>query len=63
MGRQLAVQLTRHGCHLALSESVQNNKRRVLVGWDAIVLDKVQRLFPAAYAVIVGVILRRTYNR
>jgi short-subunit dehydrogenase len=44
-------------------KSVQNNKRRVLVGWDAIVLDKVQRLFPAAYAVIVGMILRRTYNR
>jgi short-subunit dehydrogenase len=43
--------------------SVRNNKRRVLVGWDAIVLDKVQRLFPAAYAVIVGMILRRTYNR
>jgi short-subunit dehydrogenase len=40
--------------------AVRRNKRRVLVGRDAIVLDKVQRLFPAAYAVIVGMILRRT---
>ena len=44
-------------------KAVRHNKRRVLVGWDAIVLDKVQRLFPAAYAVIIGMIIRRAYRR
>jgi short-subunit dehydrogenase len=44
-------------------KAVQHDKRRVLVGWDAVVLDKVQRLFPAAYAVIIGMIIRRTYKR
>jgi len=43
-------------------KAVQRNKRRVLVGWDAIALDKVQRLLPAAYAVVVRMMLRRTYN-
>lgn len=43
-------------------KAVQHDKRRVLVGWDAIVLDKIQRLFPAAYTVIIGMILRRTYQ-
>ena len=42
--------------------AVQRNERRVLVGRDAIVLDKVQRLLPAAYAAIIGMILRRTYK-
>ena len=44
-------------------KAVRHNKRRVLVGWDAVVLDKVQRLFPAAYAVIIGMIIRRVYRR
>jgi short-subunit dehydrogenase len=44
-------------------KAVQRDKRRVLVGRDAIVLDKVQRLLPAAYAVIIGMIIRRTYRR
>jgi len=43
-------------------KGVQHNRRRVLVGWDAIALDKVQRLFPAAYAVVVGLMLRRTHK-
>jgi short-subunit dehydrogenase len=43
-------------------KAVQRDKRRVLVGLDAIVLDKVQRLFPAAYAPIVGMIFRHTYK-
>jgi short-subunit dehydrogenase len=43
-------------------KAVQRDKRRVLVGWDAIVLDKVQRLFPAGYTVIIGMLLRRTYK-
>jgi short-subunit dehydrogenase len=43
-------------------KAVRHNKRRVLVGLDAIVLDKVQRLFPAGYAVIIGMMLRRTYK-
>jgi short-subunit dehydrogenase len=47
----------------AILKAVRHNKRRVLVGWDAIVLDKIQRLFPAAYAVIIGMIIRRTYKR
>jgi short-subunit dehydrogenase len=42
--------------------AVRHNKRRVLVGKDAIVLDKIQRLFPAAYAVFIGMIVRRTYK-
>jgi len=43
-------------------KAVQRNRRRVLVGRDAIVLDKVQRLFPSAYAVVIGMIVRRTYD-
>jgi len=43
-------------------KGVRHNKRRVLVGLDAIVLDKVQRLFPEGYAVIIGMMLRRTYK-
>jgi short-subunit dehydrogenase len=43
--------------------AVRHDKRRVLVGRDAIVLDKVQRLFPAAYMVLIGMLLRRTYKR
>lgn len=34
-----------------------------LAGHGPVVLDKVQRLFPVAYAALIGVILRRTYNR
>jgi short-subunit dehydrogenase len=44
-------------------KAVQHNKRRVLVGRDAIVLDKVQRLLPSGYAAIVGMLVRRTYQR
>jgi short-subunit dehydrogenase len=44
-------------------KAVRRDRRRVLVGRDAIVLDKVQRLFPSAYAVIIRMILRRTYGR
>jgi short-subunit dehydrogenase len=43
-------------------KAVRHNRRRVLVGLDAIVLDKVQRLFPAGYAVIIGMLLRRAYK-
>jgi short-subunit dehydrogenase len=43
-------------------KAVRHNERRVLVGLDAIVLDKVQRLFPAGYAVIIGMMLRRAYK-
>jgi short-subunit dehydrogenase len=43
-------------------KAVQLNKRRVLVGRDAIVLDKIQRLFPSAYAPVIGMLFRRTYN-
>jgi short-subunit dehydrogenase len=43
-------------------KAVQRNRRRVLVGRDAIVLDKVQRLFPSGYAVVIGMIVRRTYD-
>jgi short-subunit dehydrogenase len=43
-------------------KAVRHNQRRVLVGRDAIVLDKVQRLFPAAYAVIIGLMVRHTYK-
>lgn len=42
--------------------AVRRDKRRVLVGKDAIVLDKIQRLFPAAYAIFIGMIVRRTYK-
>ena len=42
--------------------AVKGNKRRVLIGPDAALLDKVQRLFPAAYPVIVGMLIRRTYK-
>ena len=44
-------------------KAVQHDKRRVLVGRDAIVLDKVQRLLPSGYAAIVGMLVRRTYQR
>jgi short-subunit dehydrogenase len=44
-------------------KAVQRNKRRVLVGRDAIVLDKVQRLLPSGYAAIIGMMVRRTYQR
>jgi short-subunit dehydrogenase len=47
----------------AILNAVRHDKRRVLVGRDAIVLDKVQRLFPAAYMVLIGMLLRRTYKR
>jgi short-subunit dehydrogenase len=47
---------------VTILEAVKRNKRRVLVGWDAIVLDKVQRLFPAAYGVIISMLVRRTYK-
>lgn len=42
--------------------AVQRNKRRVLVGPDAVVLDKIQRLFPSAYAGVIRVLVRRTYG-
>ena len=44
-------------------KAVQQDRRRVLIGRDAIVLDKVQRLFPEAYAVFIGMIIRRKYKR
>ena len=48
---------------VTILKAVQHNKRRVLVGRDAIVLDKVQRLLPSGYAVIIGMLVRRTYKR
>ena len=42
-------------------KAVLRNRRRVLVGRDAAVLDKIQRLFPAGYAVLVEKIHRRTH--
>ena len=51
MGRELAIPLAGHRCHLAPA------------GRDAIELDKAQRLLPAAYTVIIGVLARRRYQR
>jgi NAD(P)-dependent dehydrogenase (short-subunit alcohol dehydrogenase family) len=38
---------------------VLRNKRRVLIGGDAQLLDKVQRLFPTSYHVLTNFIIRR----
>ncbi len=38
---------------------VLRNKRRVLIGRDAQLLDKVQRLFPTSYHVLTNFIIRR----
>lgn len=43
-------------------KAVENDRRRVLVGPDAVVLDKLQRLFPSGYAVVVESIHRRTHK-
>jgi hypothetical protein len=43
---------------VTILKAVRRDRRRVLVGWDAVVLDKVQRLFSSAYAVSVGAGLR-----
>jgi short-subunit dehydrogenase len=43
-------------------KAVRHNKRRVLIGRDAVVLDKIQRLFPSAYAPIIGMMFRHTYK-
>lgn len=39
--------------------AVERNQRRVLVGPDAVLLDKLQRLLPSAYQPLVGFIMRR----
>ena len=33
---------------------VENNKRRILVGWDAKIMDFIVRMFPASYEKIMG---------
>ncbi|MBO9663322.1 SDR family oxidoreductase [Dokdonella sp.] len=43
-------------------KAVRNNRRRVLVGPDAVVLDKIQRLFPSGYAAVVESLHRRTHK-
>ncbi|MFM0503533.1 SDR family NAD(P)-dependent oxidoreductase [Paraburkholderia caffeinilytica] len=42
--------------------AVRQNKRRVLVGKDAVLLDKIQRVFPSAYAGVIRLMMRRTYG-
>ncbi|OUR89084.1 hypothetical protein A9Q81_22455 [Gammaproteobacteria bacterium 42_54_T18] len=61
IGRALAVELSKHGCVLALADvdakglektaemvvqGILKNKKRVLVGTDAVVMDILTRLFP-----------------
>jgi len=43
-------------------KAVLHNRRRVLVGRDAVVLDKIQRLFPSAYAALIEAMHRRTHR-
>lgn len=43
-------------------KAVRGNRRRVLVGPDAVVLDKIQRLFPSGYAALIESIHRRTHK-
>jgi short-subunit dehydrogenase len=43
-------------------KAVLRNRRRVLVGRDAVVLDKIQRLFPSAYAALIEAMHRRTHR-
>lgn len=43
-------------------DAVSRNRRRVLVGRDAVVLDKLQRLFPSGYAALIETIHRRTHK-
>lgn len=43
-------------------DAVSRNRRRVLVGRDAVVLDKLQRLFPSGYAALIESIHRRTHK-
>ncbi|MFC4821696.1 SDR family NAD(P)-dependent oxidoreductase [Dokdonella ginsengisoli] len=43
-------------------KAVRRNHRRVLVGPDAFVLDKIQRLLPCGYAALIQAIHRRTHR-
>lgn len=43
-------------------KAVLRNRRRVLVGRDAVLLDKIQRLFPSAYAALIEAMHRRTHR-
>ena len=43
-------------------DAVSRNRRRVLVGRDAVVLDKIQRLFPSGYAALIETIHMRTHK-
>lgn len=43
-------------------KAVRNDRRRVLVGTDAVVLDKLQRLFPSGYARVIESMHRRTHK-
>lgn len=42
--------------------AVRRDRRRVLIGPDAFVLDKIQRLLPSGYAVLIQAIHRRTHR-
>jgi short-subunit dehydrogenase len=43
-------------------KAVRRDRRRVLVGPDAFVLDKIQRLLPCGYAALIRAIHRRTHK-
>jgi len=44
-------------------EGVRRDRRRVLVGPDALLLDKLQRLFPSGYAILLELLYRRFAGR
>lgn len=43
-------------------KAVRRDRRRVLIGPDAFVLDKIQRLLPCGYAAVIEAIHRRTHR-
>ena len=45
---------------------IQKNKKRILIGWDAKIADKLIRLFPSSYETIFGLakeVRERTKDR
>jgi short-subunit dehydrogenase len=43
-------------------DAVRRDRRRVLIGPDAFVLDKIQRLLPSGYAALIRALHRRTHR-
>lgn len=59
--RKLA-RLSPEGAALQIIEAVRNNQRRVLVGTDAQIIDKLQRLMPSGYVGALVKLLRSRYQ-